>query len=165
MRGGLDRLAAAQAAQTASLKAQGAAAAEQDRLTAALIAVRKREKRLAGKSVPSVEVPAPRPDLVVGDKPEKYELPVVIRFAVQVITGTLAFGLVAGAALLLSQFVDFIETRHVSPYVVTGLRGVELLIFGADMLVMTIFVVVEALDLSRSLLVKAWKTMFRRSTG
>lgn len=53
---------------------------------------------------------------------------------------------------VLSYGIHILGGLGISEIVLTGLRGVELLLFGADIISVTIFVVVETLSLIRSMI-------------
>ena len=110
-----------------------------------------------GQTTSTVQVPPPPQPLSADTKGS--QTPVVLRFALQVVVGIFAFGIVALAAAALSLLEHRVEAWGVSPYIILGLRGVELLTFAADILVVTIFVVVEALSLIRLVVADGWKAM------
>jgi len=107
------------------------------------------------ENLPDEAIPGPTITIhVQAPLPHQHQpggLPIVVRFGLQIITGTVVFGLIAGAAALLSYSIRVMEGLGVSKIILTGLRGVEFLLFAADILCVTIFVVVETITLIRSM--------------
>lgn len=91
-----------------------------------------------------------------GTTKKKRRLPLAVRFAVQIVTGALAFGVVAAVAVALRLGVERLNTVIPSGYVITGLRCLDLLIFSSDMICMLCFVIFETASFVRALH-KEWK--------
>ena len=98
---------------------------------------------------------APPPEegaqLPATEPPDEVKLPMVIRFGIDVVVGTFAFALLAGAAAALSVFVAFLARHGVSAYVLLGLKAAEMLIFAADILLFTAFILLQAFKLGREM--------------
>lgn len=78
---------------------------------------------------------------------------VVAGFATQVVVGTLAFLIVLGAAVVVSAAVRALEEHHLGPpWLATSAGYVEMAIWGADLFVFALFMVVEAFKFARDLL-------------
>ena len=97
----------------------------------------------------------PKPPVPLPSHTPGMKLPLAIQFMIEVVTGTIAFAVVAGAAGALSVYVDFLARHGVSDYVLRGLRGAELLVFGADIVLFTAFVFVEAWRMLRRMIEEA----------
>jgi hypothetical protein len=84
---------------------------------------------------------------------DKKELAAIGRFFVEVLIATLIFFAVAVPAILLDWFVQLLQNYHVSKRIVQGLEGLEMAIFGLDLVLCIIFLLRSAVNLVKEL----WK--------
>jgi len=69
----------------------------------------------------------------------------VAKFTGHIFGGTALFFLVAGAALLLHYFVQWVATQGMPVLIVETLRGLEYLLFAADVIVFGNWIIVSML--------------------
>lgn len=69
----------------------------------------------------------------------------VAKFTGHIFGGTALFFLVAGAALLLHFFVQWLATQGMPVFIVETLRGLEYLLFAADVIVFGNWIIVSML--------------------
>jgi hypothetical protein len=75
----------------------------------------------------------------------------LVEFLTQVVTGTLIFAVIAGAASALGWMVDFLRSANY-PHLITSALGLaEQTIFGLDIVLLVIFLVRSAISLVRAL--------------
>jgi hypothetical protein len=60
-------------------------------------------------------------------------------FAVHAIVGTLIFGIIAGAAVLLSVVLVKLETYHIDIVIILGLKAAEYALFAVDLALFGVF--------------------------
>jgi hypothetical protein len=80
----------------------------------------------------------------------RIKLPIVLRFALQMVSGTFAFTVMASAAGALSYLTHLLPPLGVPSLVMAGLQAVEQLVFWTDVLCMVVFVAVEAITFIRA---------------
>jgi hypothetical protein len=96
-----------------------------------------------------VLVRVPRP---FAEPKGRIKLPIVLRFALQIVSGAFAFAVMAAAATALSMLIHLLGPFGVPNVVLLGLQAVEQLVFWADVLCMVVFVVVETITFIRAMI-------------
>ncbi len=77
----------------------------------------------------------------------------VVKFVIHIVVGAALFAVVACAAIYLHKFMDYVlaDAGPRMEYISTAVEGVEILLFGADLICLVAFVVKESLVLLRVL--------------
>jgi hypothetical protein len=75
----------------------------------------------------------------------------ILEFLVHVVVGTLLFLLIAAPAIGLDYLVSWLEALGVARPILWGLMGCEYLLFGADVILFTVFIMRQAWKGARKL--------------
>ncbi len=65
-------------------------------------------------------------------------------FFVHIVVGTVIFAAIGLAAHFLALLTHWLETHGANPYIVQGMQGFEILLFGVDSLCFAVFICKEA---------------------
>jgi len=80
------------------------------------------------------------------------EIKAVGRFAIHAVVGVAIFAIVAGAAVLLNKFNEYVLEQHVPSYISFTLPLIEFLTFAVDTILFVVFILKEAYVLLRKIL-------------
>ena len=77
----------------------------------------------------------------------------LLEFCIHIVVGAVAFVVLATIAVLLSFFVSYLENNGVNPNIIKGLTGFEYFLFGIDLFLGSIFILISMFKLVKEL----WK--------
>jgi len=82
------------------------------------------------------------------------QIRLVLKFVVHTVVGILLFSVAGTTAVCLNYLTGLIEETHVSPYILSGVQGLEFLLFAADFICLLVFLIRETI----MFLVDVWRS-------